>query len=265
MLAELDRTFSPKAKKFATGSRLIREGRAPYLMLLYWLSQSDDWTLDIHDVPRKYPSHRISVGQIVDKGYVQRIIEDNESIQEIVHYDSNSKIFTTEDPKFMFYIQNINWNDFARQVGYTNVVFDLQYTYDFAISFAGEDRAIAEKISRKLMERELAVFYDKNEQHRLLADNIEEYLVNVYSKESRLVIVLLSEHYPKKYWTKIESDAFGHRFGEKAIIPIRYSNCTLAMFDESKKYGGLDFDPSGDIDLQTTEMCNILSTKMIEL
>ena len=48
--------------------------------------------------------------------------------------------------------------------------------YDYALSFAGSDRDIAEALFRELQEREFEIFYDKNEQHRILAEDVEEYL-----------------------------------------------------------------------------------------
>jgi Holliday junction resolvasome RuvABC ATP-dependent DNA helicase subunit len=44
-LHDLAGRFLQSARKFATGPRLRMEGRAPYLHILHWLSQADDWTL----------------------------------------------------------------------------------------------------------------------------------------------------------------------------------------------------------------------------
>ena len=65
LLADFERTFYPKARKFAVGNRLRREGRAPYLHLLYWLSLSDEWAIQIDDAYLKYPDHKLSVSQVV--------------------------------------------------------------------------------------------------------------------------------------------------------------------------------------------------------
>jgi hypothetical protein len=68
-----------------------------------------------------------------------------------------------------------------------------------------------------LAERELEVFYDKNEQHRMLARDVEEYLRPIYQSEAQFVVVLLGRDYPKRIWTKIESEAFQARFSEGAV------------------------------------------------
>lgn len=64
------------------------------------------------------------------------------------------------------------------------------------------------------------MFYDKNEQHRILAIDIEEYLRPIYQSEAQFVLALLSKHYPKKIWTKIESDSFKDRLKTGEVVPI---------------------------------------------
>ncbi|MDH4471744.1 MAG: hypothetical protein QE487_04005 [Fluviicola sp.] len=256
VLDEFGRIFYNKAKSFATGTRLRREGRAPYLHLLYWLSQSDDWTIQMDDIVRAYPEHKISISQIVDKGHLETVIREDKSIQDVIHYDTNSRILSVEDPKFMFYIRNLLWSKFSKQIGYLG--FQFTSKYDFALSFAGENRDLAERINKVLLDNHIAVFYDKNEQSRILAENVEDYLAPIYSTEAKFVVPLLSLNFPKKIWTKFESDNFKQRFGENSIISIWYSDCPVGMFDESKKYGGITFETEDDIDNQVEMICKEL-------
>jgi hypothetical protein len=260
VLDEFGRTFYNKARTFSIGSKLKREGRAPYLHLLRWLSLSDNWTIQIDDIIRQYPAQKGSILQVVDKGYLTALIKNNETLQDVIHFDANSRILTIEDPKFMFYIQNILWSKFARQVGYISITFKSKY--DFALSFAGENRDIAEKLSSHLIDTDIAVFYDKNEQHRILAENVEDYLAPIYNSEARFIVPLLSTSYPKKIWTKFESDNFRQRFGEKAVIPIWFSDCVPGLFDESKKYGGMVFDVNKDVNIQVAEIVEQLARKL---
>ena len=262
VLRDLERSFSIKAKKFSTGTRLRREGRAPYLMLLYWLSLSDDWTINIRDMLREHPGHKISVTQIVEKGYLKRLIEENDDIKDCIHYDQNSDILTVEDPKFMFYIRNMPWSRFARQIGFVNITFNGIKAYDFALSFAGENRDLAKRLYQLLVEREIAVFYDEGEQSNILAEDVKEYLESIYSSEARFVVVLLSSYYPKKVWTNIESESFKGRFDDNAVIPIWYSDCPMSAFDESRKYGGVDFNVQANIEDEATRICDLLAKKL---
>jgi len=98
------------------------------------------------------------------------------------------------------------------------------YEFDIAISFAGEDRAIAEQIARSLRKRGLSVFYDMYEQATLWGKDLYVHLDEVYSAKARFCVMLLSEHYARKLWTNHERQsaqarAFQQR--EEYILPVR--------------------------------------------
>jgi len=107
-------------------------------------------------------------------------------------------------------------------------------------------------------------FNDKNEQHRILGANVEDYLEQKYKFEAEYVIVLLSNSYSKKIWTKFESEQFKHRFGENAVIPIRYSDTTIGFFDETGKHGGITYNVNEDLKTQAADIVEILAKKMTE-
>lgn len=262
VLTELSRTFYEPARQFSTGSKLRREGRAPYLHILNWLSKSSDWTLQMDDIIASHSDLKGSLSQIVEKGYLEFLISENIEIQKVIHYDSNSKILSIEDPKFLFYISNLLWNKFATRIGYLGIKFDSKY--DFALSFAGANRDIAEMITERLLENEIEVFYDKNEQHRILAENVEDYLAPIYNTEALYIIVLLSKDYPKRIWTKFESEQFKDRFGEGSIIPIWYSDLDESAFDTSRKYGGIVFHLDRDLDMEINIIVQTLMKKLSE-
>lgn len=253
--------FHPKAKKFASGKRIRTEGRAPYLMLLYWLSQSDDWSITIDEALSQNPSHKGSVGQIVEKGFLLEHITENEDIQAVIHFDQPSGVLAIEDPKFMFFIKNLAWSKFCRQVGFKGI--DFPSKYDFALSFAGESREIAEFLFETLTGNELSIFYDYNEQHRIIAQNVEEYLAPIYRSESSYVLALLSKQYPKKIWTKFESDVFESRFGEKSVIPV-FIDCEPSAFDTSSNVGYLSVDTSKNVTEQLLHIADVLCRKIRE-
>lgn len=263
VLEDLHRLFFSKARLFATGPKLRREGRAPYLHMLYWLAMSNEWFLQIDQAMIKYPEHKSSVGQVVDKGYLESfLMAKHDELSDVLHYDSTTRILSVEDPKFVYFIRNLIWNKFAEQVGYLTISFASKY--DFALSFAGADRRFAEALFDYLTSCEISVFYDYNEQHRILAENVEDYLAPIYRSEAQYVVVLLGPEYPKKIWTKFESEQFKARFGENSVIPIWFNNCPPGMFDESTKYGGLEFDSSGDLETEVVRIGEALKKKIIE-
>lgn len=198
LMKDLSRVFDDKAKDFAVGTRLRSGGRAPYFHLLKWLSDSQEWSIRMSDVYLSHPTHKASISQVVEKGYLVKLISSNDNIQSVIHYDDNSKTLTVEDPKFIFYLQNINWDTFASKIGFSNV--DFVKNYDFAISFAGEVRTIAAKLVDILeFKYSCSVFYDYNEQHRILGEDLSEYFEPIYKSDADYIIVLVDKNYPKNF------------------------------------------------------------------
>ncbi|MCC7380855.1 MAG: TIR domain-containing protein [Deltaproteobacteria bacterium] len=256
----LSASFRARTERFCRGTKMKREGRAPYLHLLHWLGQSSDWTLSIRDALRHHTELRGSVTQVVEKHYLEELIREDNEISTVLHYDPESQQLTIEDPQYLFYVRNLPWRTFAKDLGFISVTFDSRY--DFALSFAGEDRTIAEALFNILSERDLEVFYDRNEQHRILATNIEDYLTPIYQSEARFVICLLSENYPKKIWTKIESDAFRERLPRGEVIPIFFSSAPVGNFDETKTVGGYEFKRNLNSAQQINEIATLCTRKL---
>lgn len=259
---ELGRVFLEPARRLATGPRLRREGRAPYLHMLRWLAQSEDWSLQLDQALAQNPDHRGSVGQIIDKNYLQEFLTGNPDLQEVIHYDATTRMLGIEDPKFLYFLRNLIWNKFARQVGFLTA--DFKGRYDFALSFAGPDRDIAERLHARLAEAQVAVFYDRDEQHRILAANIEDYLAPIYRSEAQYVVALLGREYPKRIWTKFESDQFKKRFGEGSVIPVWFADTPVGMFDETSRLGGFTIDRGHDLNGQIESFVTLLITKLAE-
>lgn len=257
----LSNTFKDRAAAFCIGRR-IRTEDAPYLHLLKWLSEADDWSLSIDGVVRTYPELKGSIIQVADKGHLTQLIESNESIQSVLHYDEITRLLAVEDPQFMYYLRCIPWGAFAIELGFKSIGFQNQY--DFALSFSGEDRQIAEALFNKFQERETQIFYDKNEQHRILAENVEDYLRPIYQSEATYVIVLLGPSYPTRIWTKFESDSFKERFHNGGVIPIWFKSAPSGMFDESRRVGGVSFDDSEEIEPQAEEIVELCCRKLRE-
>ncbi|MGC2182990.1 MAG: hypothetical protein WA637_06915, partial [Terriglobales bacterium] len=231
VMSGLARRFMKEAIKFAAGPRLRREGRAPYLHILKWLAVSNEWAILLDREVAKHPEQRGSAGQVVEKGYLADFLAKNPELSDVIHYEASTTILTVEDPQFVFFLRNLGWNKFAEQVGFLNIQFSNRY--DFALSFAGPDRVHAKQLFELLSEGELEVFYDENEQARILADSVEDYLGPIYASEAAYVIVLLGPEYPKRIWTAFESEQFRARFGEKTVIPIWFTTAPPGMFDES--------------------------------
>ena len=260
VLKDLATRFFSVARDFATGNKLRKEGRAPYLHLLKWLSTTPDGVLDTREALAAHPDLKPSVNQVLEKSHIYTLLSSTEGLADLIHY--KNELLVVEDPKMLYFVRHLIWSKFARQVGYYSVAFSSKY--DFALSFPGEDRVIAEAIFHGLEQSDIAVFYDKNEQHRILANDVEEYLAPIYRSESRFVVALLSKEYPKKIWTKFESQQFRERFGSDAVIPVWFSDCSPSVFDESTRKGGIMYDRSFDMKEQVQKIVDLLVSKLRE-
>jgi hypothetical protein len=176
-----------------------------------------------------------------------RFIRDNADLSDVLHYDARTRLLSAEDPKFLYYLRNLSWNAFARQVGFTSIHFTSRY--NFALSFAGTDRDVAYRLFQLLQQAECEVFYDTNEQHRIAAANIEDYLGPIYRSEARFVVAILGVDYPTRIWTKFESEQFGDRFGDGSVIPIWDIERPPSFYDQTQNIGGYTFNKA-DINLQ---------------
>jgi hypothetical protein len=230
--------------------------------VLKWLSETADWTLNIDRAIVRYAGHGNSVSQIVEKGYILEVLESSADFDNVLHYDPERRVLTAEDPQFIYFLRNLSWNDFSEQVGYLDIAFRCQY--DIALSFAGEARYLAEAIFARLGDYEVSVFYDKNEQHRILAENVEDYLGPIYRGEAALVVVLLSNAFPQRIWTRFESRQFRERFKQGEVVPVRFSDCSVGLFDSTEGIGGLGFDPAGSLDQQVDAIVSTLVKRIGE-
>jgi hypothetical protein len=260
VMDELSYKFRDVTLQFARGPKLRREGRAPYLHILRWLAEADEWSITLDHEIDAHPEQRQSVNQVVEKGFLENLLHSNPRFSDILHYEPSTTVLTVEDPQFVFYLRNILWTKFAMQVGYFRAQFPSKY--DFALSFAGSERKIAKYLFEILTEMEFQVFFDEDEQHHILAAHVEDYLRPIYRSEAQYVVCFLSNSYPTRLWTKFESEQFKTRFGEGAVIPIWFKDAPRGMFDESSRIGGLEFDPDGNHYDQAVRIAEMLRKKM---
>lgn len=102
-------------------------------------------------------------------------------------------------------------------------IIDLNFDYDVAISFAGEDREIAERIANRLRKMGIRVFYDKYEAANLWGKDLYLHLIDIYKNKAKFCLMLISKHYAEKQWTSHERRAAQARAFEEHreyILPL---------------------------------------------
>lgn len=132
--------------------------------------------------------------------------------------------------------------------------------YDVALSFAGENRSIAEQLAEMLRQAEFRVFYDKYEEAELWGKDLYTHLSDVYSNESTYCVMFISQHYSAKLWTNHErkaAQARAFRESKEYILPVRLDDTELPGLQNTIGY--LDLRKGG-----IKEVSERLSQKLIE-
>lgn len=107
---------------------------------------------------------------------------------------------------------------------------DLPPHWTIAISYAGEDRLKAEKLSDRLRDMGVHVFYDKFEKARLKGKDLRQFLHDVYGQNSQLCLVLISSHYARKAWTRYELEIMRKRQADEwkdFVLPVRLDDTEM--------------------------------------
>lgn len=253
--------FGGAVKEFARGTKFRPGGRAPYLHILKWMAESESWSLSVAEEMRKHPSEKVSVSVVLDRGYLASLCERS-TISELMHFDEDTRILSVENPMLVYYLKSIRWPDFIRDVGFTKV--DYKEEYDVALSFAGEDRPYVERLRTDLQDLGHSVFYDFDEQHRIIGQDVEEYLSSKYVSGCRYVVVVLGEMYGRKLWTRFESERYKGRFDKGEVILIRSTKIPPSFTDPVSGIGSLPYDPDGDLDDQARSAALTISKKLEE-
>lgn len=122
--------------------------------------------------------------------------------------------------------------------------------FDFALSFAGEDRPDALKIKEELERHGLRVFYDKDQEANLWGKDLYSYLSSIYSEKAIYCIMIISKAYAAKLWTSHErKSAQAKAFKEKReyILPVRLDDTEIEGLLETVHYLDLRKESHRDI------------------
>ncbi len=101
----------------------------------------------------------------------------------------------------------------------------LPSSFDVAISFAGTERDLAEKLAQLLRAAGGTVFYDNFYPEHLWGKNLTAFLDEIYRKRAKFCVIFVSEEYRTRKWTNHElrsaqAKALEQK-GEEYILPVR--------------------------------------------
>jgi len=116
---------------------------------------------------------------------------------------------------------------------------DIDYMYDVALSFAGEDREYVEDVATFLRGYGVKVFYDKFEQADLWGKNLYDHLNDIYNKKARYTIMFISKAYKEKAWTNHERQSAQTRAFKESkeyILPVKFDDTEILGLNETISY-----------------------------
>lgn len=132
--------------------------------------------------------------------------------------------------------------------------------YDIVISFASEDRKVAENIAEKLKSNGIKVFYDSYEKATLWGKDLYVHLNDVYKNKAKFCLMIISNNYKDKQWTNHERKAAQARAfsqNKEYILPLKLDNTEIPGLNETIGY--VDYRQSN-----SEEVVNLLKDKLKE-
>jgi hypothetical protein len=118
------------------------------------------------------------------------------------------------------------------------------FKFDVAISFAGAQRELAERLAKAVRDAGYSVFYDDFYKEQLWGKDLPVFFDMVYRKESRFCLIFISREYGERFWTNHERRSAQARAlqerGNEYILPIRVDGTELDGMPPTVGYLSLD-------------------------
>ena len=103
--------------------------------------------------------------------------------------------------------------------------------YDVAISFAGPQSDLAERLAKRVRDTGFEVFYDGFCPEQLWGKDLAVFFDDVFRKQARYCVILVSEEYVERDWTNHERQSAVARMieskGQDFILPVKIHDVEL--------------------------------------
>lgn len=216
LVAKLENTYHDPVKEFCRGRR-FRSTNDPYYKLLKTISEQDSSVADLNELANANPEVKGSINNIKETR-ISSLLDSKPICERYFYYNPQTKSFAIEDPALSYYLKHLNWDQLRTDCGFRDSQTD--YEYDFAISFAGENRVLAKNITDLLSLLDCTVFYDEYFEANFLGKAWSKQFREIFSEKSRLIICLLDKFHEEKIWPTFERECFIPRISDASVIPI---------------------------------------------
>ena len=216
VIEKLKSAYHEGVKQFCRGQR-FRPSNDPYFKLLKAIGEQDSSLIDLNELANANPDVRGSVNNIKERR-LSDLITAKPECQKLFYYSVETKNFAIEDPAVFYYLRHADWDALRKDCGFRNG--SKSYDFDFAISFAGENRELAKCIAENIQILDASIFFDELFEDNFLGRAWSKQFQEIFSVKSRLVICLLDKFYSDKIWPTFEKECFLPRVTDGEVIPI---------------------------------------------
>ena len=110
-------------------------------------------------------------------------------------------------------------------------VQDRGFEFDVALSFAGTERQMADKLARIIRDAGFHIFYDDFYPEHLWGKNLVDLFDRIYRKDSRYCVIFVSKDYVEREWTNHERQCAQARVlkerGAEYVLPVQVDKTEL--------------------------------------
>lgn len=216
VINRLEHAYSEAVKEFCRGRR-FRATNDPYLKVLRCVSEQDSSIVDLAEIANSNPEVRGSINNIKEERLVA-LIESKPICERHFYYNPETKLFAIEDPALFYYLKHLDWNAMRASCGFRSG--QKEFEFEFAISFAGENRDLARMIADQIEMLDCSVFFDEYFEANFLGKAWHKNFAQIFGEKSRFVVCLLDVNHLNKIWPTFERECFEPRVKDAAVIPV---------------------------------------------
>ncbi len=255
---KLSAAFHPAVKEFCRGVR-FRPNNDPYLKLLQKIGQQDSSIVDLNELANSNEDVRGSINNIKESR-LAILLRDKPTCARHFYYNQETKNFAIEDPALFYFLKHLEWPKLRQECGFKVPSRDAEY--DFAISFAGENRELAREIAQQLSLLDAHVFFDEHFEANFLGGAWSAQFERIFGRDSRLVVCILDHYYRAKIWPTFERECFLPRVPEGEVIPIFLDDTLFVGIPND--IIGIKFGRSGGLEQEKGRVTDEIVFKLME-
>lgn len=238
--SKLEHAYDQPIREFCRGRR-FRPTNDPYFKLLVAVSKEHSSIVDLTELANANPEVRGSINNIKE-ARLGALIAEKPICARYFYYNNQNKNLAIEDPALFYYLKIVDWEKIKKECGFRSNSRDFEF--DYALSFAGEQRKLAREIAEQLEILDCSVFFDESFEVNYLGRTWSGELKKIFTEKSRLVVCLLDLNHKNKIWPTFERDCFLPRVTEGEVIPIFLDDTVFPGIPNDLI--GIKFTPSSD-------------------